>query len=99
MSVGEAQTVGWIALLLLTAALLAAVWFKAQRISPEPWQFLAQVEQFEKTVTDPQYVQTFGTMLAVLGRDDEVRQLDLHPQFDSPQSTVTAEDLNLSVVS
>jgi len=93
------RPIRWIALLLLTAALLAAaVWFKVQRICPEPWQFLAQVEQFENSASDPQYVQTYGTMLAVLGRDDEVRQLDLHPQFDSPQSTVAAEDLNLSVV-
>jgi hypothetical protein len=93
------RLIRWIALLSLAAGLLAvAAYFYVQRICLEPWQFFVQVEQLEKAGTDQNSAQTLGVVLTILGRDDEVRHFDFHPQVDYPRSTVAAEDLNLSVV-
>src|SRR6187551_3270336 len=93
----------WITWLSLSGVLLAGVAayfcitsFFAGPIHPEPWQFLARVEQLERAGADPASVQMLGECLAVLGRDDEVRQLDFYPQGEMPHSTVAAEDLKLT---
>lgn len=90
----------WIVFASLAAILLVVLggWprFSTQRLGP--WQFLVQVEQVEQSGVDQTSVQPLGWSLAILGRDDEVRQLDFHPQFELPPSTVDAEQLELTVV-
>ena len=88
-----------IAFLLLAAILLATVaaYFYSQRIRPEPWQFLAHLEQLEQEGVDQASIQMLGSVLAVLGRDDEVRQMGFHSP-GAPGSTVDAEELKLNVV-
>ncbi len=43
-------------------------------------------------------VQPLGWNLAILGRDDEIRHLDFHPQFDLPPLEVDTHRLELNVV-
>jgi hypothetical protein len=90
----------WIALTLLaTILLLAAVGYGLfPRYALEPWQHLALVEQIEHADIDEASIQPLGWSLAILGRDDEVREMDFHPQFELPHSTVAAEELELTVV-
>ena len=100
--------IAWLSLLaVLLIGVLAAVYvvfFFGGRIHPEPWQFLAQVDQLEQSSGDPASAQMLGAALAVLGRDDEVRRLDMfpqsaeYPQLETPRSTVAVDVLKLNVV-
>jgi len=98
------RRIHWIAFLSLGAVLVAAAaayrYFQSRHF--EPWQFLAHVEQLEQAgarqSSDQISVEMLGWSLAILGRDDEVRQMDFHPQFELPSSTVPAEELKLTVV-
>ncbi len=94
------RRIRWIALTLLaTILLVAAVGYRLfPRYGLKPWQHLALFEQIEHAGVDKASIQPLGWSLAILGRDDEVRTMDFHPQFESPRSTVAAEDLKLTVV-
>jgi hypothetical protein len=98
------RRIRWIAFASLVAAVLAAAgaYHYFRRLHVEPWEFLAHVEQLERRrvdgSSDQMSVQMLGWNLAILGRDDEVRQMDFLPQFDRPPSAVAAEELELTVV-
>lgn len=62
------------------------------------WQLLRHVVQIESAGNDEHSVQPLGWNLAILGRDDEVRHLDFHPQFDLPPLDVDTHKLELNVV-
>jgi hypothetical protein len=96
------RRIRWIAVVSLAALLLAAVaaYFYSERVFPEPWQYLAQVQQFEgagaRQAAGFDSIQTLAATLAKLGRDDEVRQMAL--RRPSASSKVAAEELKLTVV-
>jgi hypothetical protein len=94
------RRVRWIVFGALGAVVLAgaAAYRFFQSHHWEPWQLLAAVEQLEHGGADPTSVQMLGWNLAILGRDDEVREMDFLPQGEMPSSTVAAEDLELIVV-
>jgi len=71
-------------------------WFSSRHF--EPWQFLAHVVQLEQSGVDPMALQNLGSTLAILGRDDEVRRLDFHPQFPHPPSRVKVAQLELNAI-
>lgn len=62
------------------------------------WQLLQHVIQIESQGVDKHNVQRLGWNLAILGRDDETRHLDFHPQFDLPPLDVDTHKLELNVV-
>ncbi|GAA4453148.1 hypothetical protein [Novipirellula rosea] len=62
------------------------------------WQLLQFVVQIEHDGADAQTVQPLGWNLAILGRDDEIRQLDFLPQYDPPLLDVDSSKLTLNVV-
>ena len=62
------------------------------------WQILQSVVQIENEGVDDHDLQPLGWNLAILGRDDEIRHLDFHPQFDLPPLDVDAHKLELNVV-
>ena len=53
-----------------------------------PWHHLAQVVRIEADGTDEYSAQTLAESLTILGRDHEVRSLDMHPQYEFPESTI-----------
>lgn len=59
---------------------------------------LHHVIQIEEKGRDNRDLQLLGWNLAILGRDDEVRRLDFHPQFDLPPLDVDSQQLELDVV-
>ena len=59
---------------------------------------LHNVIQIEKEGVDEHNVQPLGWNLAILGRDDEIRRLDFHPQFELPPLEVNPQKLELNVV-
>src|SRR5690606_2329976 len=77
------RRIAGIALVATAAVLLAGglAWRWLSSSQMQPWQFLAHVEQIEAAGVDAMSVQPLGWSLAILGRDDEVRRLDMHPQF------------------
>ncbi|MCA9110924.1 MAG: hypothetical protein KDA52_13320 [Planctomycetaceae bacterium] len=85
---------GSLALLLLGLG----VWFYFARQHLLTWQFLAHVVQLEASEIDQTSIQPLGWSLAILGRDDEVRALDIHPQFKRSPSSLDENQLNLQVV-
>ena len=95
------RRIRWMAAALLAtfALLAAAAWHFFQSRQMATWQFLAHVVQVEAAGIDEQSVQELGWSLAILGRDDEVRTMDFHPQFEQPPSTVDVDRLELNVVS
>lgn len=62
------------------------------------WQMLDAVVQIETEGINKHNVQPLGSYLAILGRDDEVRQLDFHPQMDLPPLEVDSQRLQLNVM-
>ena len=94
------RKIGWMAAGLLATLLLlaAAAWHFLQSRQMATWQLLAHVVQLEAAGVDEQSVQQLGWSLAILGRDDEVRTMDFHPQFEEPPSTVDVERLELNIV-
>jgi hypothetical protein len=94
------RRIPWIAAILFGLLLLVAAvaWrFWASRHVAQ-WQLLQHVILIENEGVDDQSVQPLGWNLAILGRDDEVRQLDFHPQFDLPALDIDANSLELKVV-
>lgn len=63
-----------------------------------PPQMLQHVVEIENTGIDENNAQTLGWMLAMLGRDDEVRELDFFPQFELPPLEMDEHELHLSPV-
>jgi hypothetical protein len=59
---------------------------------------LQNVIQIEREGVDKHNVQPLGWDLAILGRDDEVRRMDFHPQFELPPLDVDTQKLKLNVV-
>lgn len=59
---------------------------------------LHHVIQIEEKGLDNRDIQLLGWNLAILGRDDEVRRLDFHPQVDLPPLDVEPQQLELDVV-
>ena len=104
MSGRKRRRILWIALTLLAVVVLAVAFAYNyfQRCHFEPWQYLLLVEQAEPSSTnsrsDQITTEMLGWSLAILGRDDEVRQMDRPFRFEVPASTVAAEELELSVV-
>lgn len=94
------RRIRWIALTSLAMVVLAAAvaYRCSQQLHHEPWQLLAQIEQLERAGGDEMSVQILGWNLAILGRDDEVRRIDVHPRFEPPRSSVAIEELELTVV-
>jgi len=90
----------WIAIGSLGLLLLAAGigWHFLSKLFLGPPQYLASVVQMEKAGVDEVSVQQLATFLAFLGRDDEVRRMDVHPQFQPAPSSVEVGSLELSVV-
>ena len=90
----------WVASISLGMLLLAIAlgWRFLSTRDLQPWQFLAHVVQTEKAGVDDRSVQPLGWSLAILGRDDEVRQMDFYPQFERPPSTLDVGAKELSVV-
>ncbi len=82
-------------LLLVAAAVIWRVW-SGRHVAQ--WQMLHHVIQIEEKGLDNRDIQLLGWHLAILGRDDEVRRLDFHPQFDLPPLDVDAQQLKLDVV-
>ncbi|MEM9365962.1 MAG: hypothetical protein AAGD07_08185 [Planctomycetota bacterium] len=62
------------------------------------WQMLQNIIQAECEGMDQHSVQPLGWQLAILGRDDEIRRMDFHPQLELPPLDVDPQDLNLDVV-
>lgn len=62
------------------------------------WQLLEAVVQIEGQGVDRSNVQPLGWNLAILGRDDEIRQLDFHPHIEWPPLEVDPRKLELNVV-
>ncbi|MCA9136547.1 MAG: hypothetical protein KDB00_07305 [Planctomycetales bacterium] len=81
--------------LLLAAALAWHIW-SGQHVAQ--WQLLQHIVQIENSGVDEHNVQPFGWSLAILGRDDEIRRLDFHPQFDLPPLNVDTQKLELNAV-
>jgi hypothetical protein len=82
------------------AVLLVAgvVWHRFSTQAMLPGDFLAHVGQLEQTKSDPGSLQALGWSLAILGRDDEVRNLDVFPQFEPPASKLDYDQLELPTV-
>lgn len=94
------RRIPWIAalsvgLLLLVAAVGWRFWISRYVAQ---WQLLQHVSQSDIEGVDEQTVQVLGWNLAILGRDDEVRQLDFHPQFDRPPLEIDTDGLEVNVV-
>jgi len=83
------------ALILLTTALIWRVWSSRHLAQ---WQMLGQVIQLEKDGVDEYSVQLLSSQLAILGRDEEIRRLDLYPHIEFPPLEVDAQKLTLNVV-
>ena len=58
---------------------------------------MVRITEFELPEVAEQNVQPLGWSLAILGRDDEVRALDIHPHFDMPPLPVGWPNSELSV--
>ena len=94
------RRIRWVAIisfgLLLLVTGLAWRYWAGRHVAQ--WQLLQHVVQIESTGVDEQTVQSLGWNLAILGRDDEIRCLDIHPQFDWPPLDVDMNKLELNVV-
>jgi len=62
------------------------------------WQILNSVVQLENEGVNEHNVQQLGWYLAILGRDNEIRRMDFHPQFELPPLDVEKDKLELEVV-
>lgn len=82
-------------LLILATGVIWRVWSNRHVAQ---WQLLHHVIQIENEGVDERSVQPLGWNLAILGRDDEIRHLDFHPQFDLPPLEVDTRRLELNVV-
>lgn len=94
------RRIRWVATILLVLLLLVAglAWrFWAGRHVAQ-WQLLQSVIQIENAGVNEQTVQPLGWYLAILGRDDEIRRLNFHPQFDLPALDLESQKLELNVV-
>ena len=94
------RRIRWVAgislgVLLLATGLAWRLWAGRQVAQ---WQLLEHVTQIEIAGVDEHSVQPLGWSLAILGRDDEIRDLDFHPQFDLPLLEVNPHELRLNVV-
>ncbi len=100
MNQTKRRGIRWIAFTSLGVIILvaAAVWYRFSTRHLEPWQFLANVVQLEQAGVDQNSLQNLGWSLAILGRDDEARGINFHPQFQMPPSTLDLDQLELSVV-
>jgi hypothetical protein len=90
----------WAGVAVIAAVLLAATvgwyWFSSRSLLPG--QFLAHVIQLEQVADDPMARQSLGWSLAILGRDDEVRALDVFPQIAPAVSKIDFDQLVLHPV-
>lgn len=90
----------WIALIamviLLSIALVAWHFLSSRHL--QPYQHLAHVVQVEQDGIDETNAQLLGWALAILGRDDEVRALDFHPQFELPPLVIDPAQLQLTTI-
>lgn len=84
-----------LALLALAAAVMWRLW-SGRHVAQ--WQILHNVIQIEEKGVVDRDVQLLGWNLAILGRDDEVRRMDFHPQFELPPLDVDAQQLELHVM-
>jgi hypothetical protein len=94
------RRISWVAIISLGVLLLVTglAWrFLAGRHVAQ-WQLLQHVVQIENEGVNEGTVQPLGWNLAILGRDDEIRHLDFHPQFDLPPLDVDSHKLELNVV-
>lgn len=84
----------------LAATLLAAgvIWRVWSGRHVSQWQMLHHVIQLEEQGVDEHNVQPLGWNLAILGRDDEVRRLDFHPQLELPPLDMDPEQLELDAI-
>jgi hypothetical protein len=73
-------------------------WHFLSKLFLGPPQILASVVQMEEAGVDEVSVQQLATFLAFLGRDDEVRRMDMHPQSKPAPSTVEVGPMELTVV-
>lgn len=95
------RRIRWIAILSLGLIVVVAGigWnFFLSKLFLEPPQYLAAVIQMEDAGVNEVSVQQLATFLAFLGRDDEVRRMDVHPQFKPAPSTVEFGPMELTVV-
>lgn len=88
---------GIISLLVLVLA-IGVIWRAWSLRHMTQWKMLRHVSRIEAVGADEETVQMLGSHLAILGRDNEVRQLDFLPQFDLPPLEVDTSKLDLKVV-
>lgn len=100
MAKKSSRRIRWITGVLLCLILLVGgvTWqWWVNRHVPQ-WRLLQQVFDIENGDIDRSALQEFGWNLAILGRDHEVRELDLHPQFEFPPIEVDRQKLELNIV-
>lgn len=90
----------WAAIVSLALFLVATVvvWRVWSARNVAQWQMLQDVVRIEAEGINKHNVQTLGAELAILGRDDEVRRMDFHPQFEFAPLDVEPLQLALNVV-
>ena len=90
----------WVVAILLLVLIVGgfSVWhFWSNRHSSQ-WRLLQRVARIEATDAHERDVQELGWSLAMLGRDDEVRELDLYPDFEFAPLEIEVDRGNLNVV-
>lgn len=85
----------FLAILLLLTAMIWRAW-SSRHVAQ--WQMLHNVVQIEEDDVVDRDIQLLGWNLAILGRDDEVRRMDFHPQFELPPLDVDAQQLELDAL-